>query len=95
VQVFCLFVHEYTLDSILFFPTLQMTEGESTSKSGSSGSNTPTLSEHLQALKSRSKKSPQMSPPRSDYPAGMTISSASVGSSGWCAPTSPFKLMRV
>lgn len=71
--------------------TPKMAEGESTSKSGSSGSTTPTLSEHLQALKSRSRRSPQMSPSRSE---GMTISSTSVGSSGWCAPTSPFKLMR-
>lgn len=71
----------------------QMPEGEETLKP-SSGSNTPTLSEHLQALKSRPKKSPQRSPSRSDYPAGMTVSSTSVGSAGWCAPTSPFKLMK-
>jgi hypothetical protein len=77
-----------------FFSILQMPEGEETSKP-SSGSNTPTLSEHLQALKSRPKKSPQRSPSRSDYPAGMTVSSTSVGSAGWCAPTSPFKLMKV
>lgn len=73
---------------------LQVLEGESTSISNSE-SDTPTLSEHLQALKPRSKRSLQMSPSRSDYPAGMTISSTSVGSSGWCAPTSPFKLMKV
>ncbi|KAG0553432.1 hypothetical protein KC19_12G011100 [Ceratodon purpureus] len=68
----------------------QVPEGESTSSSNSEN-NTPSLSEHLRALKSRSKKSPQMSPSRSDYPVGSVIS---VGSSGWCAPTSPFKLMK-
>lgn len=73
----------------------ELSDGEASLKSGSSGSNTPILSEHLKALKTRSKKSPQMSPSRPDYPPGVTVSSTSVGSSGWCAPASPFKMMRV
>jgi len=72
----------------------QGSDGEAVSFCGGSAnldSDTPTLSEQMQALKNRSRKQPPTSPSRNDYPKSPLIVSSP---SGWCAPTSPFKLMK-
>jgi hypothetical protein len=52
------------------------------------------LSDQMKALKRQSRKTSHPSPTTSSQPTGMAISSTSVAPTGWCAPTSPFKLIK-